>query len=226
MNDDNGWRTQPLYSFVEAAQLAKVSTNTVRNWLLGFKGRNGENRPPLFSSHDNQGPGISFLQLIEVIVAAKFRKSERVSYQTVYAAYVNAKEIYSLEYPFAHLSLESLGGHIIAKMHGDEPGRSQQVLDSLAQWTLPGLVLETVKQIEYGEKDLAVRWFPVGKDRNIVVDPRISSGIPTIVGRGVTVQAIRKRWKAGHKIDFIAQDLALDANLVETALQYGEQVAA
>ena len=224
INSDNLWRTQPMYSFAEAAHLSNVSTSTVRNWLVGYTGRNREIRP-LFSSHTDQGPRISFLQLIEIVVAAKFRKAERVSYQTVYAAYVHAKDMYNLEYPFANLTLETLGSHIVARMHGEEPGESLQALDSPTQWSLPGLVLETVHRIEY-ERDLAARWFPVGKERHIVVDPRISAGIPTIFKRGVTVQAIRRRWKAGHKIDFIAQDLALDTDLVETALQYGEQVAA
>ena len=35
-NSKNGWRTQPMYSFSEAAHLAHVSVSTVRNWLLGY----------------------------------------------------------------------------------------------------------------------------------------------------------------------------------------------
>ena len=110
-NSDNLWRTQPMYSFAEAAHLSNVSTSTVRNWLVGYTGRNREIRP-LFSSHTDQGPRISFLQLIEIVVAAKFRKAERVSYQTVYAAYVHAKDMYNLEYPFANLTLVKGGGKV------------------------------------------------------------------------------------------------------------------
>lgn len=223
-NGINSWRTQPMYSFGEAARLAHVSPSTVRNWLIGYTDR-GREIPPLFSSHTSDIPRVSFLQLIEITVAAKFRKAKGVSYPRVYAAYANAQQSYNLQYPFAHLKLESLGGHIIARMNGEEPGQSHQTLDSPAQWSLPGLVLETIHQIVY-EEDLAARWFPVGQDQPIVVDPRISTGIPTIVGRGVTVKTIRKRWKAGYKIDFIAQDLALETSLIETVLQYGEQVAA
>ena len=222
-NGINSWRTQPMYSFGEAARLAHVSPSTVRNWLVGYKGGSRE-IPALFSSHTGDIPRVSFLQLIEIIVAAKFRKAGGVSYPRVYSAYANAQESYNLEFPFAHLTLEALGGHIIARMHGEEPGQSHQTLDSPAQWSLPGLVLETIHQIEY-EGELAARWYPAGLNQPIVLDPRISTGIPTIVGRGVTVQTIRKRWKAGYKIDFIAQDLALETGLVETVLQYGEQVA-
>ena len=99
-------------------------------------------------------------------------------------------------------------------------------MDSLEQWTLPGLLRrETTDQIEY-QGELAARWFPIGKQVPIVVDPRVSTGLPVIEGRGVTVQAIRKRFKSGLRIDFIAKDFDLKPELVETALQYCERVAA
>jgi uncharacterized protein (DUF433 family) len=46
------------------------------------------------------------------------------------------------------------------------------------------------------------------------------------LGRGVTVQAIRKRFKAGLRIEFIAEDFEMEPSLVETPLQYWEQIAA
>lgn len=168
---------------------------------------------------------VSLLQLIEIVVAAQFRKTERVKFEIVSAAYVNAKKQSGIEYPFAHLRLEAIGGHIIERMQGEKPEENIQTLDSPSQWTLPSLILDTVKQIDY-ERELAARWYPVGRENHIVVDPRVSAGIPTIVERGVTIQAIRKRFKAGHRIDFIAQDLELTPDVVETAIRYGDQVAA
>lgn len=213
-----------MYSFSEAAHLAHVSSSTVRNWILGYKGKGREVRP-LFPPRDDQGPTVSFLQLVEIVVAAKFRKSERVSYERVKRAHENAQQQYHLEYPFAHLRLEAIGGHIVQRLHDEQPGASIQTLDEPQQWTLPGMVLDTIQQLEY-ERELAARWYPVGKNVPIVVDPRISAGLPTIEGRGVTIQAIYKRWKAGYRIGFIASDFRLEAELVERALQYAEQVAA
>ena len=42
----------------------------------------------------------------------------------------------------------------------------------------------------------------------------------------MTVQTVRKRWKAGHKIDFIAKDFELERDDVEIVLQYADKVAA
>jgi uncharacterized protein (DUF433 family) len=214
-----------MYTFSEAGHLAHVSASTVRNWLFGYTSRYGGEVAPLFRSPGESGATVSFLQLIEIVLAGNFRKSERVSFQTVRHAYENARTQWNIEYPFAHLRLEALGGHIVQRLRSERPGRSLQALDEPQQWTLPGLVLATISQLDY-ELDLAARWYPVGKTLPIVVDPRVSAGIPTVIGRGVTIGVIHKRFKAGQRLDFIAQDFELETATVEEAVRYAEQVAA
>ena len=223
----NGWRTESMYTFGEAAQLAGVSTTTVKNWLFGYAAK-GRVVPPLLPSETVEM--VSFLQMIEIMVAARFRKNavgrRSLPFSTVREAYVNAREKWSIEYPFAHMKLEALGGHIVHFLEQGGSPDSFQALDVPEQFTLPGLLRrETTEQIDY-DQDLAARWFPIGKTVPIVVDPKLSTGLPVIQGRGVTVHAIRKRFQAGLRIDFIAKDFDMDPLLVETALQYGERVAA
>ena len=222
----NGWRTDSMYTFSEAAHLAGVSTTTVKNWLFGYRVR-GRKVPPLFPSGNSEM--VSFLQMIEIMVAGRFRKSafggKSVPFRAVRDAYLNARELSGLEYPFAHMRLEGLGGHIVHLLREGGSLDSFQALDAPEQWTLPGLLRETIDQLEY-DQELAARWFPIGKSVPIVVDPRLSTGLPVIQGRGVTVQAIRKRFYAGLNIDFIAKDFEMAPHLVETALRYSERVAA
>ena len=223
----NGWRTESMYTFSEAAHLANVSTTTVKNWLFGYTAK-GRVVPPLLPSGNVEM--VSFLQMIEIMVAGRFRKSalggRSVPFSTVREAYMNARGIWNTEYPFAHLKLESLGGHIVHFLREGGSPDSFQALDAPEQWTLPGILRrETTDQLEYDD-ELAARWFPIGKTVPIVIDPRFSTGLPVVQGRGVTVQAIRKRFKAGLRIDFIAKDFDMNPDLVETAIQYGERVAA
>ena len=160
------------------------------------------------------------MKLIEVVVAGKFRKAQRVPLRRVRKAYENAQQQFQLEYPFAHLRLEALGGHIVTWIQGP-PRDSAQALDAPAQWTLPGLVQETIDQILYSE-DLASRWWPLGKHIPIVIDPRISTGLPVIDKTGVTVEILHKRWKAGQEMKFLARDFDLEEPLVEQVLRYAD----
>ena len=83
-----------------------------------------------------------------------------------------------------------------------------------------------VDQLDY-EHELASKWWPVGRDVPIVVDPQFSSGVPTIAGRGVTVGTIHKRFTEGNLgIDFIMGDYQLEREQVEHAIRFGERLAA
>lgn len=220
-NGKNGYRTQPMYSFSEVAHLAHVSVGTVRNWLLGYTAKQGDVEP-LFKGYDEEEKACSFLQLVEIVVAAKFRKAEHVSLQTVRNAYDNAQQMYNLDYPFAHMDLKGIGGHIVRIIH--VPGISLQAINQPEQFTLPDLVQETIKQLDY-ERELAIRWYPIGKDIPIVVDPQISAGLPVVKGRGITVEAIYKRFKANQEIAYIEKDYKLKPGIVEKVIRFREQVA-
>ena len=112
-NNKNGWRTQPMYSFKEVARLSGLSITTVRNWLFGYTTEERQVSPLLKAPPD--ATCCSFINLIEVMVAARFRKAEGTKYEIVKRTYENAKKLYSLEYPFAtsKLELRAIGGHIV-----------------------------------------------------------------------------------------------------------------
>ena len=224
----NGWRTQPMYTFSEAAQLAHVSTSTVRNWLRGYSGA-GRDIQPIFTTHDRNVAMVSFLNLIEIVVAGQFRKALYVKYQTVISAYENTKEIVGSQYPFAHVRLEPLGGRVVHRIKNQPADASMQAMDRPEEWSLPlelpplpNEVLETIHQIEYLQ-ELAAKWFPLGREIPIVIDPQIGTGTPTVVGACVTIGAIHQRFKAGHRIEFLARDYELEPSVVQTVIQYGMQ---
>jgi len=234
-----------MYSFSEAAHLARVSAGTVRNWLFGYSARDGAGQPPLFRPPLDQGARVSFLQLIEIMVAGRLRKAEHASFKKIYLAYQNARDEYpQLEYPFAHIELEAVGGHIIHLLHGKRSTGSYQTLDVPADgreqgdrgptmqqpelWTLPGMLelRKVTDQLDF-EHDLASRWWPVGKDVPIVIDPQFGSGVPTIYGRGVTVSTIHKRFVEGRlDIEFLMEDYQLERDQIEHAIRYGRLLAA
>ena len=217
----NGWRTQPMYSFKEVARLSGLSISTVRNWLLGYTVEERKVSPLLKVPPDTTC--CSFINLIEVMVAARFRKAEGTRYEVVKRTYENAKKLYSLEHPFANskLQLRAIGGHIV---HMIRKKGSLQAIDTPEQYTLPNLVVEMIEQLEY-ELELASRWYPVGKQIPIVVDPYISAGVPTIDGRGITVENIEKRFYVGKQTwEFIAKDLELEQGVVEEVIRFAPRV--
>jgi uncharacterized protein (DUF433 family) len=234
-HESDAWRTQPMYTISDAAHLAHVAPVTVRRWLHGYAPdpRYPEWRsPPVFGPNDATVSLVSFLQLIEIVVASDFRKISHLKLEVVRDAHANLRTEKGIEYPFAHVELESLGDHVVRWLQGEARA---QAIDAPAQFSLPGLIEQRthemverrLSELDF-ERKLAARWYPVGKEIPIVVDPLYSAGLPTVVGRGVTVGAIYRRWKADPKdnIDFIADDLQLDTQLVERVLKYADKIAA
>lgn len=218
---DEKWRTEPLYTIAEAAHLTHVTHQTIRNWLYGYKVKNKEVLPIL--GKQEKAPQVSFLQLAEILIAGGFRKNN-IPPDRIRDAHDFAQSEWGINYPFASLRLEPLGGHILHRFDEEFPGVSLATLDTkLRQWTLPGLVLDTIHSFDY-ELELAARWYPKGKKVPIVVDPQISAGLPTIKNRRVTVETVRKRFKANYSPSFIASDLKLKVNEVLEALRWADEV--
>jgi uncharacterized protein (DUF433 family) len=223
MPESDSWRTSPIYTVPEAARLAKTSPGTIKRWMLGT-----ETSHPIFDSERTNASdlaAVSFLQLVEIVVAIYFRRKGRVSLDVVLQAYDNARSRLEVEYPFASLRLEPLAGHIILRLRQVKQGQGFPAIDMLGLSTIPGFKIDVLDDIEY-DTDFAIRWWPAGRQRPIVIDPRFSAGLPTIPQRRVTIENIRKRWLAGQTIKFISRDLDLEDKTVEDALRYGEQAAA
>lgn len=220
--NNDSWRTDPLYTIAETAHLAHVSSMTIRRWLYGYQ-TDTQEVPPLLGER-KKTPLVSFLQFAEILIASSWRRNN-VPIPRIRLAHDFAKKEFGVEYPFASLDLEPLGGHILHRFDEETPGASLATLDTrLQQWTLPGFVIDRIHQFDYEQK-LAARWYPVGKGTPIVVDPRISAGLPTILNRRVTIQTIYKRFKeAKYSIPFIASDLKLPRNIVEEAVRLADEV--
>ena len=86
MSQNDGRRTSPIYIFSEAARLAKTTPGTIKRWIVGT-----ETSKPVFELTHLQMNAIqavvSFVQLVEVVVASNFRRKGNVSLEVVRQAY-------------------------------------------------------------------------------------------------------------------------------------------
>lgn len=221
MGLDN-YRTGSSYTIAQAAALAGTSAQNVRRWLRGYEHEN-HRMEPLFGAA-REAPMLSFLDLAEVVVAARFRayggKLQKVRDAHEYAR----RQWPDLAYPFASLRLKVMGGEIIHEFDEEYGGKPLAISLGGAQFAMPGLVQEALELFDFDEHDnMATRWFPAGRTVPIVIDPRFAGGRLAVVDRGVTVATIGLRFRKGKQsIDFIARDLQLTRHQVEEALKLAD----
>lgn len=221
----NRWRTRPVYTISQIAKLAGVHPITVRRWLYGADSASTKMRP-VFSEIGKSKEAmaeVSFLQLAELVVVSRFRQ-RKVKLNTLRQAHAYACEVLTLEYPFAWLHLKTDGVHVFSDFERTHPDASLLTLDKKGQLTLPGNVIQALELFDY-EEEFAARWYPIGRNVPIVIDPRYGAGRPTIPHKRLPIASIYNRWKSGENISFISSDYSLPRKLVETALQYAENYA-
>lgn len=211
------WRQRlfvPNYRIGEAARYADISAQTVNRWHQA----RSSNRRGTLSSKDKRR-ALSYLQLVEVAVVAEFRRA-KVSLGKIRSAREYVSKQLKSEFPFAEYRFKTDGkdlwmdyAEIEAKM-GDNKLLKASAQGQLA-WTD---IIGRLQEFEYEKDGLAVRWYVAGRDRPIIIDPRLQFGAPSI--EGVATWAFKGRWEAGEPIDDIADDFGVSNSDVIAALDF------
>ena len=209
---------QGVYTVAEVSRLTEMHPSTVRTWL---KHRSDDvGRGPVFQS-DYQSVdddyAVSFLDLIDVLIAGQFRVRHNVPMRIVRRAHTLLQKDLNTEHPFCHSDLYTDGKRIFlaaANRLGEE--RLSDVV-SRQQFFLH--IKEKLEHIEYSKiTKLARRWRIAN---GIVVDPSISMGKPTIQNTGVTTYVIANQYYANMKNAALVADLyEVNENDVVNAVKF------
>ncbi len=76
------------------------------------------------------------------------------------------------------------------------------------------------KKLDFDRKDLATHFYPLGRDKSIVIDPSRKMGQATIANSNIYPETLYKHFKAGDPIPYIAHIYQLNEIQVQNALEY------
>ena len=179
-------RHRPSYPAAEAGRLVGLKAGRVRRWLKGYGYSYGDTvryQPPVLQRSGTRSTSYaSFLELVDLLFVKRFL-DHGVSLQRVRRALNEAHEILGTDH-FARQTFFTDGGNIFLQIRD----RGDAILELLSegQWVIAPLIRQLAEQIEFeSPAGLARRWYPLGRSRPVVLDPFVSFGAPSIVGRGV-----------------------------------------
>jgi uncharacterized protein (DUF433 family) len=221
-----------VYSLPEAARLVQRPRDWVSRVVKGyrFRRRNGQpgSTPPLFRGQfeDLEGTiNLSFLDLIELVFVRDFR-AHGVSWPVIRRAAEEAAKLFKdTDHPFCVKRFSTDGSQIFATAAAKEEGEEQMIDLAQRQHVFAEILKPFIKQLEYSASGDLLRWFPLGKEKPVVLDPRISFGEPTVEGAGVPTAALYKALKAGESEDAIATWYDLPQDAVRAALDFERRLA-
>ena len=216
---DSAEFTVPLYTQREAASLVGVPSNTFHHWARGYlyKTIAGEQRtasPMVTTSGLGRGPVVPFVGLGEAYVLAAFRKTG-VPMQRIRPAIAWLETNIGLRAALTSERLKSDGAEVLydfARSHSGDP--AAEPLDELVvvrnqQAVFRDVIQQYLQTITYRDGRLSairmVKYTP-----EVVLDPTLNFGQPTLAARGVRVADVVDRMAAGEPLGDVAADFGLD----------------
>jgi uncharacterized protein (DUF433 family) len=178
-----------LYTAAEAARLLHLPVAKVRRWLGGYRGATREYGPlwpPQLPKLDDQ-LGLGFLDLMQLRVVARIIGNTDISLQKLRRALVLARDLVHHSHPFTTAHFRTDGRSLFFEI-GRETD-APQLYDVLGrQYGFHRVIEPSFKDVELDVE--ITRWWPLGKQRSVVVDPQRSFGAPVAVDSGIPTAAL------------------------------------
>lgn len=215
-------REVPLYSIREAAGYLSVPASTLRSWVKGQR-------------YTVRGKARTFKALIRP------DRTGLLTFNNFVEAYVLASLTRTFALPMSRvrtgLAWLGEGRPLLTELfQTDGVGlfieRSGQLFDVIqgGQRAMREVLKDSLKRVDRDKADKPARVYPwivePTESKVVAVDPLRAFGRPTIVNRGLTVEVIADRFKAGDSIAILSKDYELSKQQVEVALRWGLHGAA
>lgn len=218
-----------IYTVPDAARLSRVTQRRIRYWLKGIPSEEAPEttdrrlwRGELCPIDDKLALG--FLDLQEVRFIDAFLKAG-VSWHLLRKAHGIARRRYDIEHPLCTRSFVTDGSHIIEEI--------AEVSDDIAyeevvqgQRVFPKVIQPFLRELEFADDDQLVRWWPLGKERAVVLDPCRQFGQPITARSGIATDILREAVTAGQTVEEIADWYEVDVVAVRDAIEFEQGLAA
>jgi uncharacterized protein (DUF433 family) len=217
-----------IYSVPEAARLTGVSASRIRRWMKGYSFKSaGRTRqsPPVWAGQLPVIEGelaLGFLDLIEVRFVEAFLK-RGVRWSTLRKAEARGRELFDTTHPFATKNFRTDGRGIFAELGG----RRDPALIELAssQLAFSQVIAPSLAGVDF-ERDEAVRWWPLGAGKRVVIDPARSFGQPIVAAEGVPTAVLARAVEAEGDEQFVARTYRVSPRSVRHAVEFEKKLAA
>jgi uncharacterized protein (DUF433 family) len=228
---DDPHYTTPLYHKTEAAHIIAVPSQTFRDWAVGYayKRLDGSQvvSAPIVTTLEAtrpQGASVPFVGLAEAYIVAAFKKAG-VPMRRIRPAVLWLQDQIGLRQALASQRLQTDGAEVLWDFgrRSGEPA-DQDLVDGLVvvrsgQQVFRPAVRDYLTMVTYEDGWTRRIQLPQYGKTEVVVDPWLNGGQPTVSRRGVRVADVMSRLSAHEPPEDVAGDYGLTVPEVEAIRQ-------
>lgn len=216
------------YTLPDAAGLLGLRLEKMRKWVSGVSLGDAAGHDRRFPAGDlgARGEGrdrtFGFWTLIELFSVSQLR-AHGLSMRRLRADRKELAERFKTDHPFALEGLLTDGRRLLKELDR----ASLLELGTGGQTDFKSVIRPFCALLDFDSNTrLASRFYPVGRDSSVIVDPHHAFGRPIIQGTSITTEALACLVRGGETIDDIASDFRLEPTQVEEAWEFERQLAA
>ena len=131
-------------------------------------------------------------------------------------------QTFKTEFPFAEYRFKTDDYHLLMNLTEVEPTLPTDniiVADSDGQLGWNIMIVDKLFKFDYDLKyGLALKWFAAERQSQVIIDPRVSYGTPTV--NGIPTWVLKDRWVAGESIVDIQEDFSLGEAEIANGLRF------
>lgn len=212
-----------IYTVKEVSRILRLPYTKVSTWLHRYwDGQLGKSYSRNYSWKVDNSKAVSFHTLVEFYVMMQFSEAG-VKPGQVLKAHQELSDIYKTPFPFAQKevldSIQTDGKKIFLETLDDTIS-----LDGTRQLNLE-FIRTFFRKLDFGQDQLASRFHPLGKEKNITVDPKRQFGHPVVGATNIYPETIYNLHIAGEPSEFIAFTYEISEQEVKDAIEYCQQAA-
>ena len=165
---------------------------------------------------------MGFRDLLEIRYVAAFLAAG-VTWKTMRRAHTAAKDRLQIDHPFCTHQFKTDGRNIL--LHEAEAAGDAHLIDiANDQEEFERIVEPFFKGLEF--EDGNARWWPLGRDRTVVLDPERNLGRPSASASGVPTRILARSVRTNGSIAVVAHWFEVSSREVSDAVEFEALMAA
>lgn len=205
-----------IYTIPDVAFILRLPQAKVRRWMKEFwDGRLGKDYDVKYSQGEGREKVTRFHTLIEFYVFYQLRELG-ISTKKIFLAHRDISSQLNTAFPFASSNVLSDGKSILFELNDGTLVNA----DESKQSVFKEIIESFCEKIEFSSADIAQCFYPMGRDKHIVVDPHHQFGQPTIEHTNILAETIFDLYKAGESKAFLVRLYQVPLQEIEDAISF------
>lgn len=207
-----------MYTTSEVAQILQLPYYKVHKWINKYwDGDLGKEFEKKYSWDTDNSRAISFHTLVEFYVMMRLTEAG-VKTKEILKAHKELTKMYNSAFPFALKDVLSQIKTDRKKIYLSYKN-DLVTLDGTKQFNLSFIKL-FFEKLDFDQSNLATRFWPLGKEKSIIIDPQRKFGHPVLSNKNIYPETIYKHIQAGDPNDYIGYIYGLSDKEIKDAVKF------